>query len=166
MRLASFVRGFVRLVPPDWKKSVVRGSAASEGERGQAIVEAALIMPIIIAFLFTMIEVCLAFYSYCVISESAREGTRWAIVRGSTCTTGSGGSCTASAASVNSFVSSIGWPNLGNGSLTPSASFPDGNENPGSRVQVVVNYTFPYSIPFAPKGSIQMSATSVMYIVQ
>ena len=112
------------------------------------------------------IEVCLAFYSYCVISESAREGTRWAIVRGSTCTTGSGGSCTASAASVNSFVSSIGWPNLGNGSLTPSASFPDGNENPGSRVQVVVNYTFPYSIPFAPKGSIHMSATSVMYIVQ
>ena len=113
-----------------------------------------------------MIELCLAFYSYCMISESAREGTRYAIVRGATCQTSSGASCTASAATLNGVVTNLGWPNLGNGTVSANTTYPDGNENPGSRVQVVVSYVFPYNIPFAPKGTIHMSSTSVMYIVQ
>jgi hypothetical protein len=60
----------------------------------------------------------------------------------------------------------MGWPNLGNGALSANTTYPDGNENPGSRVQVIVNYVYPYNIPFAPKGSLHMSSTSVMYIVQ
>ena len=136
------------------------------GESGQAMIEIALALPMIAAFAFAVIEISLAFYSYCMISESAREGTRWAIVRGSTCTTGSGASCTATAASINSQVTSLGWPNLGNGTMTANATFPDGNQSPGSRVQVAVTYVFPYSLPFLPKGSVHMSSTSVMYIVQ
>jgi Flp pilus assembly protein TadG len=138
----------------------------SRNERGQAIIEVALALPIIAAFTLMMIEICLAFYSYCMISESAREGTRYAIVRGATCQTGSGASCTASATTINNVVANLGWPNLGNGKLSANTTYPDGNENTGSRVQVVVSYTFPYNIPFAPKGTIHMSSTSVMYIVQ
>lgn len=137
-----------------------------QGERGQAIIEVAIALPIIAAFTFMMIEVCLAFYSYCMISESAREGTRYAIVRGATCQTGSGASCTASASSINNAVTHLGWPNLGNGALSANTTYPDGSENPGSRVQVVVNYIYPYNIPFAPKGTLHMSSSSVMYIVQ
>lgn len=135
-------------------------------ERGQAIIEVALALPIIAAFTLMMIEICLAFYSYCMISESAREGTRYAIVRGASCQTASGASCTASATTINNVVANLGWPNLGNGKLSANTSYPDLNENTGSRVQVVVSYTFPYNIPFAPKGTIHMSSTSVMYIVQ
>jgi Flp pilus assembly protein TadG len=137
-----------------------------QAERGQAVVEIALALPIIAAFSFMMIELCLAFYSYCMISESAREGTRFAIVRGATCQTGTGGSCTASASAINGAVAHLGWPNLGNGTLSANTTYPDGNENPGSRVQVVVNYVYPYNIPFVPKGTLRMSSTSVMYIVQ
>jgi Flp pilus assembly protein TadG len=137
-----------------------------QGEGGQAVVEIALALPIIVAFSFAMIELCLAYYTYCMISETAREGTRYAIVRGATCQTGSGGSCTASASTINSVVTHMGWPNLGNGALSANTTYPDGNENPGSRVQVIVNYVYPYNIPFAPKGSLHMSSTSVMYIVQ
>lgn len=137
-----------------------------ENEQGQAILEVALALPIIAAFTLMMIEVCLAFYSYCMISESAREGTRYAIVRGSTCQTSSGASCTASASTINNAVTHLGWPNLGSGTLSANTTYPDGNENTGSRVQVVVSYTFPYNIPFAPKGTLHMSSTSVMYIVQ
>lgn len=138
----------------------------SKNERGQAIIEVALALPIIAAFTFMMIEICLAFYSYCMISESAREGTRYAIVRGAACQTASGASCTASATTINNVVTNLGWPNLGNGKLSANTTYPDLNENTGSRVQVVVSYTFPYNIPFAPKGTIHMSSTSVMYIVQ
>jgi Flp pilus assembly protein TadG len=146
-----------------WFRKIRRGS---KNERGQAIIEVALALPIIAAFTLVMIEVCLAFYSYCMISESAREGTRYAIVRGSACQTSTGVSCTASAATINNVVTNLGWPNLGNGKLSANTTYPDLNENTGSRVQVVVSYTFPYNIPFAPKGTIHMSSTSVMYIVQ
>jgi TadE-like protein len=140
--------------------------AQTSGETGQAIIEVAIALPVIVAFTFMMIEICLAFYSYCMISESAREATRYAIVRGATCQTSTGGSCTASASTINSVVTQLGWPNLGSGTLSANTTYPDGNENPGSRVQVVVSYVFPYNIPFAPKGSIHMSSTSVMYILQ
>jgi Flp pilus assembly protein TadG len=137
-----------------------------KNEQGQAMIEVALALPVIAAFTLMLIEICLAFYSYCMISETAREGTRYAIVRGATCQTSSGASCTASASTINSVVSHLGWPNLGSGTLSANTTYPDGNENQGSRVQVVVSFTFPYNIPFAPKGTLQMSSTSVMYIVQ
>jgi Flp pilus assembly protein TadG len=153
---------FAELVDPIESVS----SDRKRNECGQAIVEIAIALPIIAAFAFAMIELCLAFYSYCMISESAREGTRYAIVRGATCQTSTGASCTASAATLNGVVTQLGWPNLGNGTMSANTTYPDGNENPGSRVQVVVSYVFPYNIPFAPKGTIHMSSTSVMYIVQ
>jgi len=141
-------------------------SGEKQSESGQAMVEIALALPIISAFTFVMIELCLAYYSYCMISESAREATRYAMVHGATCQTGSGASCTASAANINTVVTQLGWPNLGNGALSANTTYPDGNENPGSRVKVVVSYVYPYNIPFLPKGSLHMSSTSVTYIVQ
>jgi Flp pilus assembly protein TadG len=148
------------------RRSFKQRYALSSEQSGQAIVEIAIALPVIAAFTFAMIELCLAFYSYCMISESARECTRYAAVRGATCLTSANASCTVSPTTVNSYATQIGWPNLGNGTTTPSTTYPDGNENPGSRVQVTVTYVFPYNIPFAPKGSIRMASTSVMYIVQ
>ncbi|MGB6191582.1 MAG: TadE family protein [Terracidiphilus sp.] len=135
-------------------------------EDGQAIIEAAITLPIVAAFVFVMIELCLMFYSYCMISETAREGTRYAIVHGSTCTTSTKASCAATASSISTYVSKVGWPNLGGGTLTPTTTFPDGNENPGSRVQVSVSYSFPVTLPFVPKGSVAMSSSSTMYFIQ
>jgi Flp pilus assembly protein TadG len=151
---------------PQSGDSGIRPARSASGENGQALVEMAISFPIVATFVFTMIEICLAFYSFCLISECAREGTRYAIVRGATCMTSSNSSCTASSSSINSYVSQIGFPNLGGGTVTPSTTFPDGNQNPGSRVQVHVTYVFPISVPFVPKNSISMGSTSVMYIVQ
>ncbi len=57
-------------------------------ESGQALVEAALTLPQLCAFLYMLIELCLAYYSYCMISESARQGTRYAMVHGAACKDG------------------------------------------------------------------------------
>ncbi len=142
------------------------GTTRAIREDGQAVIEAAITLPVILAFVFVMIELCLMFYSYCMISETARETTRYAIVRGSTCTTAAKTSCTASAASINTYASQVSLPNLGGGTLTPATTFPDGNQNPGSRVQVTVSYIFPVTLPFVPKGSVAMSSSSTMYFIQ
>jgi Flp pilus assembly protein TadG len=147
--------------------SIVRSLNRVRDEEGSALVEFALTMPILIIFFFGLIQVCLAAYMRQVVSESAREGTRYAMVHGSTCLTSSGTSCTVSATTVNSWVSSNGWPNLGGGApVTVNTTFPDGNESPGSRVSVTVTYLFPFRVPLVPKSTLTLSSTSVAYIVQ
>jgi Flp pilus assembly protein TadG len=136
------------------------------GEEGAAVIEFAMTVPILLSCFFGLVQVCLACYIHQVLTESAREGTRYAIVRGTTCVNGSGSSCTATVASVNSFVSSIGWPNVAGGTMIVNTTYPDGNEQPGSRVQVNVTYAFPFRIPFVPSSTINLSSNSVMYIVQ
>jgi len=142
------------------------GAGTADGESGQALVEAAIALPIIAAFVFTMIELCLLFYSYNLTSELAREGTRYAIVHGATCETSTNASCTASSSAINSYVKQLSWPNLGGGTITPTTTFPDGDENPGSRVKVQVKYDFPLNLPFLPQGTVSMKSTSVMYFIQ
>jgi Flp pilus assembly protein TadG len=158
----SFLSGGNR---PEFGAGWRRRRLAAE-EEGSALVEFALTVPVLIAFFFGLIQVCMASYMHAVVSESAREGTRFAMVHGSTCTTGSGASCTVTAAMVNSYVSSNGWPNIGGGTMTINTTYPDGNEAPGSRVQVSVTYAFPFSVPMVPKSTLTMSSTSVMYIAQ
>ena len=130
------------------------------------MVEFALTVPILFTFFFGLIQVCFACYTRQVISETAREGTRYAMVHGSTCVTGNGSSCTATAAAVTSHIAANEWPNIGGGALGINTTYPDGNENPGSRAQVNVTYVYPFKIPFIPPSTFTMSSTSVVYIVQ
>jgi len=136
-------------------------------EDGQSLVEFAISSTVLLTFIFCMAETTLAYYSYDMISESAREGTRYAMVRGSSCTTSGNSSCEASASQVNSYVQGLGWPNLGGGTMTVSTTYPDGNENPQtSRVKVTIQYVFPIEVPFVPSHSITMNASSEAYIIQ
>lgn len=149
-----------------WCGGMRAAAAKLRGEQGQSLVEFALTSSILLTFIFGLIETTLAFYSFNMISEAAREATRYAMVRGSSCTTSANASCTVTASQVNSYVTGLGWPNLGGGTLTPATTFPDGNQNPASRVQVTVSYVFPFHVPFVPTRSMSMSATSVAYIIQ
>lgn len=135
-------------------------------EDGQALVECAISFSVLLGFFFTFLETCLILYTYNMISETAREGTRYAALHGSTCVTATQSTCTASVSGIDTYISAIGWPNVGGGTMTPVASFPDGNESPGSRVQVTVNYVFPVTLPFVPTSFISMASTSQMKIIQ
>jgi Flp pilus assembly protein TadG len=135
-------------------------------EEGGALVEFAVTLPVLLTFIFGLMQVCLACYTREMISEAAREATRYAMVRGSTCVTGSGSSCTVTAAQVNSFASATGLPNLGGGTMTATTTYPGGSETPGSPVQVQVVYAFPFRVPYVPTSTLTMSATSTMYILQ
>jgi Flp pilus assembly protein TadG len=139
---------------------------SAEGERGDSLVEFALTVPILLTFLLGLTAMCLGYYTYEWISEAAREGTRYAIVHGANCETSAGVSCEATASQVNSYVTSIGLPNLGGGTMSANTTYPDGDEVSPHRVKVVVTYTFPYTIPWVTSTNISLSSTSQMYIIQ
>jgi Flp pilus assembly protein TadG len=136
------------------------------GEGGSSLVEFAITVPVLLTFFFGLIQVCIASYTRGAISESAREGTRYAMVHGASCQTPSNASCTLTAGAVNAYVSASQWPNIGGGAMMVATTYPDGNENPASRVQVTVSYAFPFRIPAIRASTLTMSSTSVMYIVQ
>jgi Flp pilus assembly protein TadG len=135
-------------------------------EGGQTIVETAITLSLLCTVLFGIMEVCLAYYTYEMIEESAREGSRYAMVRGTTCVTGSGSSCTVTHTQVETYVNNLGYPNLGGGTMSVVASYPQGNEAPGSTVQVQITYTFPYQIPFVTNTNVTLTSTSVEPIIQ
>jgi Flp pilus assembly protein TadG len=153
-------------------------SEAVGEDSGQTLVEFAITITVLLTAVFTLIEICLALYTYSTISECACEGTRYAIVRGSTCVTagssGAGASCTASAAAVNSYVSSLAYPNVGGGSMTVTTKFSaDGstfttsvNNVPNDIVQVQVSYPFLVRLPFVPRNTFTLRAQSQMTIIQ
>ena len=138
----------------------------SANDEGSSLVEFAVSIPVLLTFFFGLIQVCIATYTRGAISECAREGTRYAMVHGSSCQTASNSSCTQTASNINTYAASSAWPNIGGGSLIVNTTYPDGNENPGSRVQVKVTYAFPFRIPMIPASTLGMTSTSVMYIVQ
>ncbi len=142
------------------------------GERGNALVSFALSLPILFAFIFGLMELCLGFYSHECISELAREGARYAIVHGPNCMTSSGISCTVTATTgagsfpgVNAYVSQSGLPNLGGGTITVNTTYPNG-ELVNQPVKVKVTCSFPFNVPFVPATTFNMSSTSEMYIIQ
>jgi Flp pilus assembly protein TadG len=131
-------------------------------ESGSAIVEFAMASIILFTLIIGVMMICFALYSYNVVSEAAREATRYAIVRGSACT--SFPDCN-SKLDIQAYVNTLQFPGI-KPSLTAAASWPNGNNNPGSPVQVTVTYTFPLSIPFVSSRSLAMSSTSQMVISQ
>lgn len=123
----------------------------------------------------------LAVYSYHLISEAAREGTRYAIVRGSSagsaCATYASSGCVASSANIQNYVKNLGFPGINSAhmTVTPSwSAYPTGVSctpsascnNPGNLIKVHVRYTFPVSIPFAPSSTLTLNSTAAMVISQ
>jgi Flp pilus assembly protein TadG len=143
-----------------------RNKSIARCENGESLVSFAVTLPILLSFVFGLTQICLAFYTHEFISDAAREGTRYAIVHGSTCETSGGATCTASAANVNSYVSGLSLPNLGGGTMTVNTTYPDGSNVPGDRVKVNITYTFPYKIPFVTTTPMSITTNSEMYIVQ
>ncbi|MDP9051535.1 MAG: pilus assembly protein [Acidobacteriota bacterium] len=135
-------------------------------EDGSTLIEFAVTLPTLFALIFVFIEICLMLYTYEMISECARQGTRYAMVRGDSCPSAATPTCEVNAAAVNAYVSGLKWPNVGGGTVTPATTYPDGNETKGSHVQVKVTYTYHLLLPFVPNNSFTLSSTSKKTIIQ
>jgi Flp pilus assembly protein TadG len=145
-------------------------------ERGAAIVEFALAATILIPLVFGVIAMCMASYSYFFTSYAAREATRYAIVRGSSCPAYGrfGSACPAAPSDVQTYVQSLGFPGIDSSNISVTATWPTTGStctpasipcnNPGNLVRVTVSYQLPLSIPFVSPQTLNLRSTSQMVI--
>ena len=106
-------------------------------QRGQALVETALMMWVIITVVFFIFELGWLMYTYSVLADAANEGVRYAIVH-------SGGDPAGTQAKVQTFAGAS-MHNIN--ALSTSVTFPDGSSAPPNRVRVSVTYTYIPALP-------------------
>lgn len=149
-------------------------------ESGSGLVEYAVVFLLLMTLILGMVDFSRAIYAYHFISNQARDATRYASVRGSTC--GDDSSCTAansasgtagpaSAADIQTFVKNVpkgidvnkitpapvvDWPIQ---AASPSICATTQNY-PGCTVRVKVTYAFNFSSPLVSNATLNLSATS------
>lgn len=155
--------------------STARRSRQS-GQRGATLLEFALIMVIVLALIFGIIDFGRALYSYHFVAEVAREATRFASVRGATSCGTSVTPCAVVQTDVQNFVNQIVPQGIGPNPVNATLNYlnpsnlPICNSTPnypGCTVQVTVNFQFNFAFPpgfYSLSPNIQMSNTSNMVI--
>jgi Flp pilus assembly protein TadG len=147
-------------------------------ERGSALAETAVVMTVLLMLMFGIIDFGRALYTYSFVAQLAREGARWAIVRGGSCTllTTPSGTCPAKSGTtdIQPYIQSLneGATNASSIAATLSWQPPPsdigcstaGSNAPGCMAVVTVTYPFTFMLPFLPKAGIPMSSTSQMVI--
>jgi len=129
------------------------------GEDGAVAIENALALPILLLFMYGIVEFSHYVYTSAAVQDAARDGVRYAVVRGSSSPS------PATAANIVTYVK--GQITLINpASATVNVNFAPNNA-PGSVVSVQVSYPYAPFVPgFAPLVGATVSSTSQMTIWQ
>jgi Flp pilus assembly protein TadG len=162
------------------KSSLVGKSRFVFSDDGATIVEMAIAATIIFSLLLGMMQLSLGLYAYHFTADAAREGSRWAIVRGSQCSTNTSGldHCNAQSSDIQNFVQGLGYPYAR--SMNVSATWYSAGSapgmtwtacggvcnQPGNEVQVIVTYNMPLYVPFWRNATVRVGSTSQMVISQ
>jgi Flp pilus assembly protein TadG len=117
----------------------------NRGDRGQALVEMALMLPVLVLLLVGVFDLGRAVWLSNSLATAVREGTRYGVVHGALSALPAGpGSATYTAPDVDTAItSSVQRYAIGVPGLVVHATWPDGNANRGSRV--VVSASFPFT---------------------
>jgi len=132
-----------------------------KGERGQSLVEFALIVPLFLLLVFAIVDFGMGFYSWITVTNAAREGARFGVV---------GADSAAITDRVNDTAGSLSGPNL---TITVDNATDQGGVS-GEELSVSVDYEYELITPVSSLlnmisgGSlgpdINFSATSKMRI--
>jgi Flp pilus assembly protein TadG len=146
------------------------------GQEGETLVEIALSYAILFTLLLGTIQISLALYSYHFASYAARQATRYASVRGSSCTLLT--NCNITSGQIQSYVRGFAFSGINSNNIAITTTWLKASTNqpttwsacanqcnaPGNQVQVLVTYAFPLGIPFTPWSTVNISSTSQMVI--
>lgn len=132
--------------------------------------EFALAATALLLFVFGILEFGRGFYAYHTVSNAARLGSRWAIVRGASCSAPLD-HCQATSSDIQTYVRSQIFAVMNPSAVNVTASWPGnggscaaGSKARGCPVSVTVTYNFGFVIPLVHSGSIPLSSTSQMII--
>ena len=124
-------------------------------QAGQSLAELSIVLVLFLVLLFGIVDAGRLIFAYNAVSAGAREGVRWAVVRGATSPLG-----TATKDDIKAFVqnSTVGTTVDVDATWTP-------DKQPGSTVAVMVTSPFSPIAPFpmVPK-TLTLSSTSSMVI--
>ncbi len=123
---------------------------------GNAAVEFALVLPVFISIVLGLIEIGRVLYTDHTLDHAAREGVRYAIVRGASSPT------PALSSDIVTVVKSRAAP-LDPAMVGVAVSF-DPNNRPGSAVAVQVSYNFEFLMP-VPFDPINLTSAARMTVV-
>ena len=155
-------------------------------EDGATLVEMAIATTVLFAVIFGIIQFSFALYTYNYVSDAAREGARWAMVRGANCSinTKTLDHCGATIPDIQTYVRSLGYPGIdsanrmtvnttwfaqtwdSNASTMTWAKCENQCNEQGNEVQVNVSYRFPLNIPFWKASTLNVQSTATMVISQ
>ena len=145
------------------------GRTPGLGERGQALVEFAIVGLVFFIVVFGMIDVGRAVWNYNTLAQATREGGRYAIVHGELSSDPSGpGSPYYTPpdedVKVTETVQQFG-AGLDESRLTVEAEWPDGSNELGNRVKVTSHYSYaPMFGGLLGLPSVTMTSSSTMEI--
>ena len=166
----------------DSKPSLGRARQGRGSQRGSTLVEFAFAMTILLSLMMGIIEFGRFLYTYHFLSDVARDGTRYASVRGHTfagasCTSTRPYACDATQANVTTYVQSLTPPGITATSLTVTTTWPGTNpdgttagcttntNSPGCYVEVQVSYPYKFVFPFLPSSATTWTISSTSEIV-
>ena len=150
--------------------------ARGKVQGGSVLIEQALTVLVMVSVMFGAIDFGRALYTYHYVSYIARDATRWASVRSTSLNGGpiAPGDVQTYVSNVSgmgldpaSITSTTNWIAPPNGTpLCPSAASNPANQKPGCIVQVTVNYSYHFFLPFLAGRTFTMSSESQMIITQ
>jgi Flp pilus assembly protein TadG len=147
-------------------------------QRGSSMVELVIGATALLLVMFGIIEFGRVLYTYHTVSNAARIGSRWAIVRGAGCNTiGVLDHCDATSTDIQNYVQSVvpmvdsnslsvvaKWSTSNNPSVDCTQTDPAGHDTKGNLVCVTVSYPFNFAIPFVSNSALTLTSTSKMVI--
>jgi hypothetical protein len=152
------------------------GGLASD--QGSSIVEIAVSLAVLMTVLFGVLQAAMMLYTYHYVAYAARQGSRYAMVRGSACDPSGGmDSCpSATGSQIQTHIRGLNFSGFDSSQLNVNVTWAAGPQggacntgacnDPGDQVKVTATYPFNLSIPFVPAATINMSSTSEMVIAQ
>ena len=124
-------------------------------EKGQSLLETALMIPVIFTVVFWVFELSWLMFTFVTLANAANEGVRYSIVH-------SGGDPAGTQTTVQAFAATAGHDIS---AMSTSVTFPDGNATPPNRVRVTVTYTYvPYLSNFFNTPTVHTYAEGRMVV--
>jgi Flp pilus assembly protein TadG len=159
-------------------------SALASDESATSLLEFTLCVTVILTAVFGIMDVSRALYTEHFVVNAARQGVRYAIVRGSnftgtSCTTVSTANCAATQGNVVRYVKSLAPAGTSTANLTVTPTWPgtDGSgavcvnavrtaNSSGCVANVNVTYSYSFMLPFLPANLMKLTSSASMTIAE
>jgi len=136
------------------------------GQRGATLPESAIVLTLLLMLLFGIVDFGRALYTYTFVDHLARQGVRWAIVRGSLCSGLDHCPAQSGSTDVQPYVQSLSEGATDASQITANLNFPSSCNSTGCVARVTVTYPFKFLLPFVAGPQITMTSSSQMVISQ